>query len=256
MTFDSLGLSAALLRSVSEQGYTAPTPVQQQVVPSALAGHDLVVCSQTGTGKTAAFTLPMLQRLAAATPEHKRRIRALIVTPTRELAAQVADSVKRYGKFLNLRCATVYGGVNIRRQMQELARGVDVLVATPGRLLDHASQSTVDLSRVEILVLDEADRMLDMGFLPDVRRILALLPKKRQSLLFSATLSESIRELAKKFLNEPLRIDVARPNVSADPIDQALYRVDASQKARAAVLAHRERTVASGARLHADQARR
>jgi ATP-dependent RNA helicase RhlE len=230
MTFDSLGLSAALQRSVAEHGYAQPTPVQTRVVPVVLEAKDVVVCSQTGTGKTAAFTLPLLQRLAKTAPMGRRRVRALVLTPTRELAAQVAASVKGYGKFLPLKCAVVFGGVNIKRQIDELYRGVDILVATPGRLLDHVSQATVDLSQVEILVLDEADRMLDMGFLPDVRRILALLPTRRQTLLFSATLSHSVRELAKKFMSAPVHIDIARPSASVEPIEQGLHRVDKAQK--------------------------
>src|SRR5438045_1672723 len=184
MSFDSLGLSAALLRAVSEQGYTTPTPIQAQVIPVVLAGRDVMAGAQTGTGKTAGFALPLLQRLTASSPaaSNRRNIRALILTPTRELAAQVAESVRNYGKHVPLRSAVIFGGVSINPQISELRRGVDIVIATPGRLLDHAQQRTVDLSHVETFVLDEADRMLDMGFLPDIRRVISFLPQKRQNL--------------------------------------------------------------------------
>jgi ATP-dependent RNA helicase RhlE len=231
MSFDSLGLSAALLRGVSEQGYTQPTPVQSQVIPVVLQGRDVMAGAQTGTGKTAGFTLPLLQLLSsAATQQRGRHVRALILTPTRELAAQILDSVRRYGKHVPLRSTVVFGGVSINPQIAELRRGVDILVATPGRLLDHASQGTVDLSRVEILVLDEADRMLDMGFLPDIRRVIALLPSKRQNLLFSATFPDDIRALANKMMNSPTRIEVARRNVAADRVEQIVHLAEKSQK--------------------------
>jgi ATP-dependent RNA helicase RhlE len=233
-SFDSLGLDARLLRAVAEQGYTAPTPIQAAVIPTVLAGRDVLAGAQTGTGKTAGFTLPLLQRLSATPPTSgPRRIRALILTPTRELAAQVEDSVRRYGKHLPLRSAAVFGGVNINPQTVLLRRGVDVLVATPGRLLDHAAQRHVDLGGVEIFVLDEADRMLDMGFLPDIRRIIALLPPKRQSLLFSATFPDDIRALAGKLLQSPARVEVAPSNATADGIEQLVHRVEKSDKRRA-----------------------
>ena len=230
MSFDSLGLSAALLRSVAEQGYTQPTPVQAQVIPVVLESRDVMAGAQTGTGKTAGFTLPMLQLLSATPAGGYRHLRALILTPTRELAAQVADSVQRYGKYVPLKSTVVFGGVNINPQTAALRRGVDILIATPGRLLDHASQGHVDLSRVEILVLDEADRMLDMGFLPDIRRIIALLPPKRQNLLFSATFPDDIRTLANKMLNSPARIEVARPNAAADRVEQIVHLAEKNQK--------------------------
>jgi ATP-dependent RNA helicase RhlE len=231
MSFDSLGLSAALLRGVSEQGYTQPTPVQSQVIPVVLQGRDVMAGAQTGTGKTAGFTLPLLQLLSSASAQQRgRHVRALILTPTRELAAQILDSVRRYGKHVPLRSTVVFGGVSINPQIAELRRGVDILVATPGRLLDHASQGTVDLSRVEILVLDEADRMLDMGFLPDIRRVIALLPPKRQNLLFSATFPDDIRALANKMMNSPTRIEVARRNVAADRVEQIVHLAEKSQK--------------------------
>jgi ATP-dependent RNA helicase RhlE len=237
MSFDSLGLSAALLRGVAEQGYSEPTPIQARVIPVVLAGRDVLAGAQTGTGKTAGFTLPLLQRLSASAPnEGRRRIRALILTPTRELAAQVEDSVRRYGKYVPLRSAAVFGGVSINPQISLLRRGIDVLVATPGRLLDHASQRNVDLGGVEIFVLDEADRMLDMGFLPDIRRVIALLPAKRQNLLFSATFPDDIRRLAGKLLDNPASIEVAAPNATADRIEQLVYHVEKSSKR--AVLSH------------------
>ena len=237
MSFDSLGLSAALLRGVAEQGYSEPTPIQARVIPVVLAGRDVLGGAQTGTGKTAGFALPLLQRLSASpASDGRRRIRALILTPTRELAAQVEDSVRRYGKYVPLRSAVVFGGVNINPQTSLLRRGVDVLVATPGRLLDHASQGNVDLRGVEIFVLDEADRMLDMGFLPDIRRVIALLPAKRQNLLFSATFPDDIRRLAGKLLDDPASIEVAAPNATADRIEQLVYHVEKSSKR--AVLSH------------------
>ena len=232
MSFDSLGLSAALLRAVSEQGYTAPTPIQAQVIPVVLAGRDVMAGAQTGTGKTAGFTLPLLQRLAAATPAPggRRHIRALILTPTRELAAQVAESVRNYGKHVPLRSAVIFGGVSINPQISELRRGVDIVIATPGRLLDHAQQRTVDLSHVETFVLDEADRMLDMGFLPDIRRVINFLPQKRQNLLFSATFPDDIRSLANRMLQSPASIEIGQRNAPAEGIEQAVYFVDKGQK--------------------------
>jgi ATP-dependent RNA helicase RhlE len=232
MSFDSLGLSAALLRAVAEQGYTTPTPIQAQVIPVVLAGRDVMAGAQTGTGKTAGFTLPLLQRLSAtpAAPGGKRPIRALILTPTRELAAQVAESVRVYGQFLPLKSTVIFGGVSINPQIDLLRRGVDVLIGTPGRLLDHASQGTLDLRHVEIFVLDEADRMLDMGFLPDIRRMIALLPPKRQNLLFSATFPDDIRGLANRMLQSPASIEIGQRNAAAEGIEQAVYVVDKGQK--------------------------
>jgi ATP-dependent RNA helicase RhlE len=231
MSFDSLGLSADVLRAVAEQGYTVPTPIQARVIPVVLDGRDVMAGAQTGTGKTAGFALPLLQRLQAApTPNGRRQIRALILTPTRELAAQVGESVKTYGKYLPLTSGIVFGGVNINPQTALLRRGVDILIATPGRLLDHASQRNVDLRHVEVLVLDEADRMLDMGFLPDIKRVLALLPPKRQNLLFSATFPPDIQALATKLLASPVRVEVAPPNATADRIEQLVYFAEKGDK--------------------------
>jgi ATP-dependent RNA helicase RhlE len=232
MSFESLGLRADIARAVSELGYTQPTPIQQQAIPAVLNGGDLLAGAQTGTGKTAGFTLPILQRLmdnprAAA---GKPVIRVLVLTPTRELAAQVEESIQQYGKYLPLKSMVMFGGVGINPQIDKLRRGVDILVATPGRLLDHVQQRTVDLSRVEILVLDEADRMLDMGFIRDIRKILALLPKQRQNLLFSATFSDEIKALADGLLNRPALIEVARRNATADTVSQKVYPVDRERK--------------------------
>ena len=231
MSFDTLGLSAELLRAVAEQGYSEPTPVQRQAIPIILQGRDILAGAQTGTGKTAGFTLPLLQRLNDATPGKGRRpVRALILTPTRELAAQVGESVGTYGRHLPLASAVIFGGVKINPQIQQLRRGVDILVATPGRLLDHVSQKTLDLSSVEILVLDEADRMLDMGFICDIRRILALLPQQRQNLLFSATYSNDIRRLADTLLDAPALIEVARRNTPTELVSQVIHPVDRERK--------------------------
>ncbi|MBK7956076.1 MAG: DEAD/DEAH box helicase [Candidatus Accumulibacter sp.] len=232
-SFAILGLSAELTRVVAEQGYSEPTPVQAQAIPIILAGRDVLAGAQTGTGKTAGFTLPLLQRLAAAgaaAAHTPRRVRALILTPTRELAAQVEESVRTYGQYLPLKSTLIYGGVNINPQIEALRRGVDILVATPGRLLDHLQQKTANLSYVEILVLDEADRMLDMGFIRDIRRILALLPAKRQNLLFSATFSNEIRQLADGLLQSPAMIEVARRNAESELVAQRIHPVDAWRK--------------------------
>jgi ATP-dependent RNA helicase RhlE len=236
-TFDTLGLRAELLRALADAGYTTPTPVQAQAIPVVLQGRDVLAGAQTGTGKTAGFTLPLLQRLheGAAQPAGRpsratRPVRALILVPTRELAAQVEESVRTYGKYLPLTSATIFGGVSIVPQIEALRRGVDILVATPGRLLDHISQRTVDLSAVEILVLDEADRMLDMGFIRDIRRILALLPARRQNLLFSATFSADIRALADGFLDRPATVDVSPRVTSAELVDQLAIPVDRHRK--------------------------
>jgi ATP-dependent RNA helicase RhlE len=236
VSFKDLGLSAELLRAVDEQGYREPTPIQRQAIPLILAGRDVLAGAQTGTGKTAGFTLPLLQRLQTRVPA-RRHVRALILTPTRELAAQVSDSVTTYGRHLPIRTMQIFGGVNIRPQITQLGRGVDVVVATPGRLLDHMQQRTIDLSRLETLVLDEADRMLDMGFIRDIRRILAALPEKRQNLLFSATFSKEIRQLASDLLNAPTEIQVAPRNTTADRVTQVVHPVDKCRKRE--LLAHR-----------------
>lgn len=231
MSFESLGLRTELLRAASENGYSTPTPIQTQAIPPILEGRDLMGGAQTGTGKTAGFTLPMLQRLIENKPQKGRRaIRALVLTPTRELAAQVTESVRTYGKYLPIRTTAVFGGVSINPQIKKLRDGVDVLVATPGRLLDHVSQNTIDLSKVEILVLDEADRMLDMGFIHDIRKVLALMPKQKQTLLFSATFSNEIKRLANDLLNNPELIEVAQRNTSAERVTQVVHPVDAKKK--------------------------
>ncbi|MCE8031929.1 DEAD/DEAH box helicase [Billgrantia tianxiuensis] len=234
--FSELGLRAELLRAVEAQGYTTPTPIQRQAIPAVLKGGDLLASAQTGTGKTAGFTLPMLQRLADGPRPGQRQIRALVLTPTRELAAQVGESVADYGRHLTLKSHVIFGGVDQQPQVDAIRPGLDVLVATPGRLLDLQQQKHVDLSRVEILVLDEADRMLDMGFIHDIRKVLRLLPDKRQNLLFSATFSDEIQALADKLLDNPERIEVARRNTTAETVDQAVYRVDRDKKRE--LLAH------------------
>jgi len=229
MSFDTLGLAEPLLRAVHEQGYTVPTPIQAQAIPAVLSGGDLLAGAQTGTGKTAGFVLPMLQRLSLtpAVRDAKGRlpIRALILTPTRELAAQVEESVRVYGKYMKLASMVMFGGVGMQPQIDKLRRGVDILVATPGRLLDHAQQRTLDLSHIEIFVLDEADRMLDMGFVHDIKKVLALVPAKKQSLLFSATFSDEIKNLADRLLNKPALIEVARRNQTAELIEQKVHPV-------------------------------
>lgn len=234
MSFSSLGLTEHLVRAVEARGYTTPTPIQLAAIPAILAGGDLLAGAQTGTGKTAAFTLPILQRLAENTPADvpnaKVRIRALILTPTRELAAQIQESVEQYGAYLPLKSMVMFGGVSINPQIQQLRGRVDILVATPGRLLDHLQQRTLDLSGIEILVLDEADRMLDMGFIHDIRRILNLLPSKRQNLLFSATFADEIKILADKLLNKPAIIEVAQRNATADTVAQRVIFVDRERK--------------------------
>jgi ATP-dependent RNA helicase RhlE len=231
MTFDTLGLAAGLLRAVADQGYSKPTPIQTEAIPAVLEGQDIMASAQTGTGKTAAFTLPLLHTLinAERTPG-QRHPRALVLTPTRELAAQVADSISTYGKYVPLKSAVVYGGVKIQPQIQKLRRGVDVLVATPGRLLDHLGQNTVRLDQVQMLVLDEADRMLDMGFIHDIRRVLKAIPDQRQTLLFSATFSGPIKKLAADLLQDPIQIEVARENSTAETISQMIHPVDRQRK--------------------------
>lgn len=232
MSFESLGLRAELHRAVSEKGYSAPTPIQRQAIPLILEGRDIMGGAQTGTGKTAGFTLPLLQRLMSSskTEKGRRPIRALVLAPTRELAAQVAESVLTYGKYLPLRSAVVFGGVSINPQKQKLRNGVDILVATPGRLLDHVGQNTVDLSNIDILVLDEADRMLDMGFIHDIRKVLALLPKHKQTLLFSATFSKEIKQLTKALLKSPALVEVATRNTASELVTQVVHPVDKSRK--------------------------
>ncbi|CAH2895406.1 MAG: ATP-dependent RNA helicase RhlE (EC [uncultured Paraburkholderia sp.] len=234
MSFDSLGLSEPLVRAVHELGYTTPTPIQTQAIPAVLNGGDLLAGAQTGTGKTAGFTLPILQRLHSMPPlaaaSGKRAVRALILTPTRELAAQVEESVRAYGKYLKLKSTVMFGGVGINPQIGALKSGVDIVVATPGRLLDHMQQKTIDLSHLEILVLDEADRMLDMGFIHDIKRVLAKLPPKRQNLLFSATFSDEIKALADNLLDSPALIEVARRNTTAETVAQKIHPVDRDKK--------------------------
>ncbi len=233
MSFASLGLRAELLRALADSGYETPTPVQAQAIPPILQGRDVLAGAQTGTGKTAAFTLPLLQRLLASPSQSassRRPVRALVLTPTRELAAQVEESVRVYGQHLPLKSAVIFGGVNINPQIEALRQGVDILVATPGRLLDHLGQKTLDLSRVEIFVLDEADRMLDMGFIRDIRRVLALLPTRRQNLLFSATFTDEIRTLADGFLHTPFGVDVARRNAESELVRQSVYLAEKEDK--------------------------
>ncbi len=234
MSFESLGLRADILRSIAEAGYNTPTPIQSQAIPAVLKGGDILAGAQTGTGKTAGFTLPLLEKLSQKavdkTAKGRRPVRALILTPTRELAAQVHESVRTYGKYLPLRSTVVFGGVSINPQMMNLRGGTDVLVATPGRLLDLVNQNAVSLREVEILVLDEADRMLDMGFIHDIKKVLALLPKQRQNLLFSATFSDEIKALADKLLNQPTLIEVARRNTASERVTQRVHPVDRNRK--------------------------
>lgn len=234
MTFEELNLAPAILKAVLEQGYDTPTPIQAQAIPAVLAGSDLLGGAQTGTGKTAAFTLPLLQRLQAEPRLTNRRgvnaVRALIMTPTRELAAQVEESVRTYGKYLDLTSMVMFGGVGMGAQIEKLRRGVDILVATPGRLLDHASQGTLDLSQVQVLILDEADRMLDMGFIHDIKKVLALVPKQKQTLLFSATFSDEIRELTNGLLRNPVSIQVTPRNTTVQRITQTIHPVGRGKK--------------------------
>jgi ATP-dependent RNA helicase RhlE len=230
MSFSDLGLKPELLRAVADKGYDTPSPIQIQAIPAVLAGRDVLAGAQTGTGKTAGFVLPILQRLAAAAAPGDRAPRALILAPTRELAAQVAQSVRDYGKYVPLRVTQVFGGVSINPQISALRSGCDILVATPGRLLDLAQQRAADLSKIGVLVLDEADRMLDMGFIHDIRRIIKLLPAKRQNLLFSATYSDDIRTLAERLLHDPLSIQVAPRNAPIELVEQRAYRVPKDHK--------------------------
>ena len=229
MQFEELGLKAELVRAVHAQGYSTTTPIQAKSIPLILEGRDVLAGAQTGTGKTAAFALPLLQLLSERNTQ-RRHPRALVLTPTRELAAQVAESIGTYGRHLALRHAVVFGGVGFSPQADRLRRGIDVLVATPGRLLDHAGQRTVDLSHVEILVLDEADRMLDMGFIHDIRKVLAMLPKRRQNLLFSATYTDDIKRLADTLLDRPALVEIARRNIVIETITEQVYMVDRDRK--------------------------
>jgi len=229
MSFNTLGLSPELKQAIESKGYSEPSEIQQQAIPSILQGNDIMAGAQTGTGKTAAFALPILQRLQNDESK-RRRVRTLVLVPTRELASQVGDSFRSYGKNLRFRTSTLYGGVSIKTQIDKLKKGVDIVVATPGRLLDHLDKRTLDLSELEVLVLDEADRMLDMGFIRDIKKILKYLPKKKQNLLFSATFPKEIQALADSLLNSPKRIQVASSNSTADKVVQVVYPVDKSRK--------------------------
>lgn len=230
MSFESLGLSDALLKAVSKKGYTTPSPIQLKAIPKVLEGRDVLASAQTGTGKTAGFTLPILHLLSQTEPQRRRNIRTLILTPTRELAAQIEENVKEYSTFIDIRSTVIFGGVNANPQIRTLRQGVDILIATPGRLLDLQNQGHVSLRNVEILVLDEADRMLDMGFLRDIKRILALLPKKRQNLLFSATFSKDIKNFASSLLDNPILVEATPENTTAEKVDHMIYRVDKARK--------------------------
>ena len=230
MTFNTLGLSDTLLQAVKQTGYTSPTPIQERAIPEILAGRDVMAAAQTGTGKTAGFTLPLLQLISGRPNRTRNTFRALILTPTRELAAQIEDSIQTYGAQENLRYGVVFGGVNINPQKKTLNRGLDILVATPGRLLDLYQQKCIDFRDVEVLILDEADRMLDMGFIRDIKKIMELLPKQRQNLMFSATFSDEIRVLAKTICNKPVEIDVAPRNSTVEAISQKMYYVDKASK--------------------------
>ncbi|MDF1672591.1 MAG: DEAD/DEAH box helicase [Vicingaceae bacterium] len=231
MSFDSLGLSAPLLKAVAKKGYAEPSPIQEKAIPVVLQGKDVLASAQTGTGKTAGFTLPILQLLSQTQQSHKRQIRALVLTPTRELAAQIFDNVKEYSEFIDFRSAVIFGGVNQNPQIKAIKNGLDLLVATPGRLLDLHNQGHLSLSNIEILVLDEADRMLDMGFLRDIKRIMELLPKRRQNLLFSATFSKDIKKLANSILYQPVMVEATPENTTAEKVSQRGYKVDRGRKA-------------------------
>ena len=230
MSFESLGLAPALLRALAEQGYAEPTPIQAGAIPVVLEGSDLLAAAQTGTGKTAAFALPLLQRLSTTEKSGKQRPRALVLTPTRELAAQINDNVRTYGKHLRVSSTTIFGGVSMGPQVQALRRGTDMIIATPGRLVDHMQQRTIDLSGIEVLVLDEADRMLDMGFLPALKRIISALPRQRQTLLFSATFAPEIKALAMQFMHAPREVSVTPANSVATTVSHEVHPVDASRK--------------------------
>ena len=231
MLFSDLRLSAPILKAVHEEGYTTPTPVQEKAIPPILEGRDMLAGAQTGTGKTAGFTLPILEILSREThPKGRNHIRVLILTPTRELAAQVGESVQTYGKYLPFKSTIIFGGVGIQPQIKALRSGIDILIATPGRLLDHVSQGTIDLTHVEILVLDEADRMLDMGFIRDIRKVIAILPAKRQNLLFSATYSDEIKKLCESILKNPSIVEVARRSTPSELVKQSVILVDCKRK--------------------------
>ncbi len=232
MQFSDLGLATEILSAVQEQGYNSPSPIQAKAIPAVLENKDVMAAAQTGTGKTAGFTLPLLQKLNKGTPAKANQVRALVLTPTRELAAQVAESVKTYGKNLSLKSNVVFGGVKINPQMMALRKGTDILIATPGRLLDLYGQNAVKFDQLEVLILDEADRMLDMGFIHDIKRILKLLPKKRQNLMFSATFSPDIKQLAAGLMNDPVHISVAPPNSTTKTVKQKIYCVDQGRKSK------------------------
>ena len=236
MSFDTLGLSDPILKAVAKQGYKTPSPIQEQAIPAVLAGRDVMAAAQTGTGKTAGFTLPLLEKLSSGPKPKEKQVRALILTPTRELAAQVEHSVVTYSKYLNLTSTVIFGGVKINPQIKRLQQGVDVLVATPGRLLDLYNQKAVRFDNLEVFILDEADRMLDMGFIHDIRKVLAFLPKRRQNLMFSATFSNEIRKLAKTIINDPVEISVSPRNTTVESIKQWIHPVD--KKEKSALLAH------------------
>ncbi len=231
MKFTELGLSESLLKAIKTQGYTTPTPIQAQAIPVVLEGKDVLAAAQTGTGKTAGFTLPILERLSQTTPQMKKKqIRVLVLTPTRELAAQVADSIKTYGKHMRYTSTVIFGGVGVNPQLATLRKGVDIVIATPGRLLDIAGQQGIDFSALECLVLDEADRMLDMGFINDIKKLLKLMPKNKQTLLFSATFSKEIKQLASGLLHDPVLVEVARENTTAEQVSQVVHFVDKARK--------------------------
>ncbi|MCF6194757.1 MAG: DEAD/DEAH box helicase, partial [Kangiellaceae bacterium] len=230
MSFDSLGLSAPILKAIEKQGYDKPSPIQEQAIPAVLKGRDIMAAAQTGTGKTAGFTLPILEILSTGAKVKPGQARVLILTPTRELAAQIEASVMTYGKFLPITSTVIFGGVKINPQINRLRKGVDILVATPGRLLDLHNQNAIRFDQLEILVLDEADRMLDMGFIHDIRKILATLPKRRQNLMFSATFSQDIRKLAKSMVNDPVEISVSPRNTTVETVKQWIHPVDKAQK--------------------------
>ncbi|MDB4295621.1 DEAD/DEAH box helicase, partial [Akkermansiaceae bacterium] len=231
--FDSLGLDPLILKAVTDTGYDTPTPIQAQAIPAVMSGSDVMAAAQTGTGKTAGFTLPLLHKLAPGRPARDRQVRALVLTPTRELAAQVSESVTTYGKHLKLTNAVVFGGVKANPQISKLRRGVDILIATPGRLLDLYQQGAIDFKQLEVLILDEADRMLDMGFIHDIKKIIAALPYKRQNLMFSATFSKDIRQLAKGLINDPIEISVSPRNTTAETVTQWICPVNKTDKAYA-----------------------
>ena len=232
MKFDALGLNSSILKAISEKGYTEPSPIQGKVIPEILKGKDVLASAQTGTGKTAGFTLPMLHLLAEQEPDRRRKIKALILTPTRELAAQIHENVKEYSRHLNIESTVIFGGVNQNPQVRRLREGIDILIATPGRLLDLKSQNALSLENIEFFVLDEADRMLDMGFIHDIKKVLKFIPRDRQTLLFSATFSKAIKSLANDFLNNPIQVAVAAQNTAAETVTQIIHPVNRTDKAK------------------------